>query len=37
MPIPHLKANSIDLLTEQFGQDRIGIPDDRHDPPAPSA
>src|SRR6202042_569450 len=32
MPIPHLKTNSIDLLTEQFGQDRIGIPDDRHDP-----
>jgi hypothetical protein len=32
MPIPHLKANSIDLLTEQFGEDRIGIPDDRHDP-----
>src|SRR5260370_42289361 len=32
IPIPHLKANPIDLLTEQFGQDGIGIPDDRRDP-----
>jgi hypothetical protein len=32
MPIPHLEADSIDLLTEQFGQDRIGIPDNRRDP-----